>query len=112
MSSTIICPFFPLRSSSPLYSSQEYPKNNNAIVADEQTSQLALILLIVGIFVPCLWIVNWAIHKNSSDPKARQYAEISGILQLIEIVVCVVVVVLVAVGSGIFVKTVMNKATK
>jgi uncharacterized membrane protein YidH (DUF202 family) len=112
MSSTLISPFCALRSSSPPNSSQEYRKNNNAVVADEQTSQVALILLIVGIFVPCLWIVNWAIHKNSSDPKARQYAKISGILQLIEIVVCVVVLVLIVVGSGIFVKTAMNEATK
>ncbi|CAF1411969.1 unnamed protein product, partial [Rotaria sordida] len=62
----------PLRSPSSTYSSERHEKNNNAMNDENgHASQLALILLIVGICVPCIWIINWLMHRNSYDSKAR-----------------------------------------
>ena len=111
MSSTFTPPSFPLCSPSLSDPSQQYAKNNNSLNEDDQASQVALILLILGIFVPCLWIVNWLIYRNHFNSKARQYAKISGILQLVEIIVGVVLLVLFFTVTGVVAKEMVDSRT-
>lgn len=99
-------------SSSPFSScsSQRHTKNNNAIDEDNQSSQLALILLLIGIIVPCVWIINWLMHRNSDNPKTRKYATISIILQIVEIMVVVVICVVFFVVPLIFMKAAIDNS--
>ncbi|UJR16796.1 hypothetical protein I4U23_003695 [Adineta vaga] len=91
--------------------SERYVKNHSTTHEDDKDNHIALLLLILGICIPCIWILNWIICRNSSNKSARQYAKNSGILQLIEIGIFIVGTIIFFAGEAILVKNLTSSKT-
>eukprot|EP01027_Heterolobosea_sp_BB2_P007298 GEZU01010882.1.p1 GENE.GEZU01010882.1~~GEZU01010882.1.p1 ORF type:complete len:132 (-),score=54.58 GEZU01010882.1:103-498(-) len=59
---------------------------------DEENT--AVLLFIIGFFFGLCWIINWVMFRKSTDPAARKWAKISGILFLTGIAICIAVSVM------------------
>ena len=96
---------------------QYYPSSQNYVVSpntvqtnpthSDDESNTAMMLFILGFFIGIVWIVNYAMHRNSASEQARKFAKFSLIAFIVSLVFGLVIFffaflipIIIVVGSG------------